>query len=600
MPDHGVLTCINSYGIAAAWAAEMIEICVMRSSDDRAHAERSRPPWDEAERLAALRRYGILDTPPEAEFEDIVRIAAHVCEAPIAVVNLIEDHRQWFKAEVGLGVRETPLDVSICAHAILQPGLFVVPDTTKDPRFDCNPLVTGEPHLRFYAGALLETPDGLPLGTVCVLDYKPRGLTDEQAFTLQALARQVMAHLELRRSAKEAEQRTAEAQRYAEQHQALARASLRITAAETLNATIKEVVEAAREIVGSHQSVVSLTRGPECSQAINAVSLSDKYKAYRNYAKAPDGSGIYALVCETNRPMRLTRAELEAHPRWRGFEEHIADHPPMRDWLAAPLVAQNGQNLGLIQLSDKTDGSDFGKGDEAVLVQLAQLAASAIEHAATEAKRHQAEERQKLLIRELHHRVKNTLATVQAILGTTARSSKTIEGFYRAFSGRIESLAKTHMLLTEDLWQVAKLRELLETELRPYRNTGIERIRLNGPNVELPSEVAVPLSMALHELTTNAARFGALSVRGGRLNVTWRVTSEHNDVLHLEWIERGGPAVEVPEREGFGSRVIHKILAAQTDAKISVEYQPAGLQAIIDLTLHAPAETISHPLRNEA
>jgi two-component sensor histidine kinase len=272
----------------------------------------------------------------------------------------------------------------------------------------------------------------------------------------------------------------------------------------------------------------------------------------------------------------------------------------MRGWLAAPLVAQNGENLGLIQLSDKTDGTDFGEGDEAVLVQLAQLAASAIEHAATEAKRHQAEERQKLLIRELHHRVKNTLATVQAILGTTGRSSRTIEDFYRAFSGRIESLAKTHMLLTEDLWQIAKLRELLETELRPYQNTGVERIRLTGPDVELPSEVAVPLGMALHELTTNAARFGALSVRGGRLDVTWRVTSEYNDVLHLEWSERGGPTVEVPEQEGFGLRVIDRILAAQTNAKISMNFHPTGLQAVIDLPLQAPTELISHPLRNEA
>jgi two-component sensor histidine kinase/PAS domain-containing protein len=546
-----------------------------------------------------LRRYDILDTSPEVEFEDVVRIAAHVCEAPIAVVNLIEDHRQWFKAEIGLGVRETPLDVSICAHAILQPGLFVVPDTTKDPRFNCNPLVTGDPHLRFYAGALLETREGLPLGTICVLDYKPRELTEEQAFTLQALARQVMAHLELRRSAREAEQRTVEAQRYAEQLQALARASLKITVAETLDATIQEVVDAAREIVGVHQSVVSLTRGPDWSQAINAVSLSDKYEAYRDYAKAPEGSGIYALVCETNRPMRLTQAELETHPRWRGFGQHTTDHPPMRGWLAAPLVAQNGQNLGLIQLSDKTDGTEFGAGDEAVLVQLAQLAASAIEHAATEARRHQAEERQKLLIRELHHRVKNTLATVQAILGTTGRSSITIEDFYRAFSGRIESLAKTHMLLTEDLWQIAKLRELLETELRPYQNTRVERIRLEGPDVELPSEVAVPLGMALHELTTNAARFGALSVRGGRLDVTWRVTSENNHVLHLEWSERGGPTVEAPGQEGFGSRVIHRILAAQTNAGISMDYHPTGLQAVIDLPLQAPTAIVNHPLRND-
>ena len=163
--------------------------------------------WNETDRLAALRGYGILDSPPEAAFEDFVRIAAQVCEAPIAVVNLIDEARQWFAAEIGLGVRETPRDVSICAHAILQPDVFVVPDLSLDRRFDCNPLVTGEPRLRFYGGALLESPSGLPLGTMCVLDYVPRpaGLTERQAFTLEALARQVIAQLELRRAVREKE-----------------------------------------------------------------------------------------------------------------------------------------------------------------------------------------------------------------------------------------------------------------------------------------------------------------------------------------------------------------------------------------------------------
>jgi PAS domain S-box-containing protein len=167
--------------------------------------------WSEAERLAALRGYGVLDTPPEQAFDELVQIAALVCKAPIAVVNLVEDKRQFFKAELGLGVRETPLDVSICAHALLQRDVFVVPDTTKDPRFAGNPLVTGEPHLRFYAGALLETKAGLPIGTICVLDHEPRpdGITPEQAQTLRSLARAVMAHFELRRSS----QRIAESER---------------------------------------------------------------------------------------------------------------------------------------------------------------------------------------------------------------------------------------------------------------------------------------------------------------------------------------------------------------------------------------------------
>jgi len=153
----------------------------------------------ETQRLAALRGYDILDTPREAEFDDIVEVVSAICEAPISVINLIDAGRQWFKAEVGIGVRETPIDSSLCAHAILQPDLFVVPDTTKDARFCDNPLVTGEPRLRFYAGALLETPDGLPLGTICVLDYVPRNLNEKQRALLRLMARQIMKLLELRR-----------------------------------------------------------------------------------------------------------------------------------------------------------------------------------------------------------------------------------------------------------------------------------------------------------------------------------------------------------------------------------------------------------------
>ncbi len=158
--------------------------------------------WTEAERLAALDRYSIVGTPPEQGFDDLVRLAAELLGAPVAAVNLIAEDRQWFKAEVGLGVREMPLDDSICARVMLQPGDLVVPDLLQDPRFGCNPLVTSGPGLRFYAGELLETPDGLPLGTLCVLDTKPRpeGLTDQQRFILKALARQAVSQLELHRA----------------------------------------------------------------------------------------------------------------------------------------------------------------------------------------------------------------------------------------------------------------------------------------------------------------------------------------------------------------------------------------------------------------
>ncbi|MFJ7797164.1 sensor histidine kinase [Pseudomonas sp. NPDC096950] len=160
-------------------------------------------PCDSPERLAALHGYEILDTPRESHFDELVNLAASICEAPISVINLIDSHRQWFKAEIGLGIRETPLDVSICRHVLLQPGVTVISDLRDDPRMSSNPLVTPDEGLRFYAGCLLETPEGFGLGTLCILDRHPRELTQRQKTALATLARQVMAQLELRRSLKQ-------------------------------------------------------------------------------------------------------------------------------------------------------------------------------------------------------------------------------------------------------------------------------------------------------------------------------------------------------------------------------------------------------------
>jgi PAS domain S-box-containing protein len=179
----------------------------------------------EEQRLAALARYEMLDTPREPAFDEVAALAAELCDVPIAVVNFIGDRRQFFKAEVGLGVRETPFESSFCAKAILEEDFLVVPDATQDPRFDANPLVTAEPHLRFYAGALLKSEEGLPIGTLCVLDYQPRQLTELQQKTLRVLARQVMAQLELRRALTERSQQL-EAAEAGEQRLRLAQADL--------------------------------------------------------------------------------------------------------------------------------------------------------------------------------------------------------------------------------------------------------------------------------------------------------------------------------------------------------------------------------------
>ena len=370
------------------------------------------PTWTESDRLAALRSYRILDTSPEPAFDDLVQLAARACQAPIALISLIDERRQWFKAEVGLGVRETALDRSICLTATLQPGMTIVPDLTEDPRFARNPLVTGEPHLRFYAGAVLKTPEGVPLGALCVLDCMPRDLTEEQASTLTMLARQVMSQLELRRAIAERDKRL------------------------------------------------------EASQQI--------------------------------------------------------------------------------------------------------------------------EQRQTLLVRELHHRVKNTLATVQALVGATGRSSGSFKEFYHSFSNRIVSLAKTHNLLTEDYWQTASLRVIALNELKPFADSRQPRFMLIGPSVELSADLAVPVGMALHELTTNAVRYGALSVPTGYVRVQWTL-DEHEGVrkLHLEWREFGGPQVKEPQHRGFGSTLLQRVLPMQCKAEVEVHYASDGLRFRMEAPLIA-------------
>ena len=200
--------------------------------------------------------------------------------------------------------------------------------------------------------------------------------------------------------------------------------------------------------------------------------------------------------------------------------------------------------------------------------------------------RKQADERQQMLIRELHHRVKNILATVQAIASATGRSSRSFEAFRDDFAERLVSLGRTHSLLTREAWAGAGLRDILESELAPYLDAADGRVAIEGPSLVIPRDMTVPVGMAIHELTTNAVKYGALSAPEGRVDVTIESDGAVPEPrMTLVWRESGGPPVAPPQRKGFGTLLLNRLLASQLGGEVAIDYRPEGVVARMDVVL---------------
>lgn len=342
------------------------------------------PSPTEVERLAQLQRYDILDTDPEDVFDDFTILAAQICGTPISLISLLDANRQWFKSRVGLDATETPRELAFCDHAIRTPEVMEVPDATLDPRFVDNPLVTGAPDIRFYAGSPLVAPDGSRIGTLCVIDRVPRHLSDAQRAALARLGRQIIVQLELRLVRRDLEGRIAGAERA----ETLMRETLaRATAAERRTGLVNDLLSAVRELLTGHLVqngrratfarllellleytdsnygfVAEVLHDPAGqpylkTQAVTNIAWNDEMRAFydKHHAQGLEFRNLQTLFGAALTTGQTVISNSPAtDPRRGGLPP---GHPPLNAFLGVP-IRHGGEMVGMVGVANRPDGYD--------------------------------------------------------------------------------------------------------------------------------------------------------------------------------------------------------------------------------------------------
>lgn len=500
---------------------------------DKSHPlpDQVRKILDDPARLEALAKLEALDSGPDADFERLSRVAAHVFGAEAALVTLVDKDRQWFRACFGIeGFSETSTQLSFCAHTLALPGdgdVLVVPDATRDPRFSDNPLVTGWPHIRFYAGAAIMV-GGHKLGALCVISDKPRQAvaagSEAQLVELAGLASSLFT--------------------LKDEARVRARTAAALVREEWRHALTLEA--------GKVGSWVWDVRTGE-------VTCNDMFR--RMYALPETGAVHVEDVLGATHPADLAAVQA-------GIDASLVDGV---DYSAEARVAASGRWLTMRGRVYQRDAE--GK-------PLVMMGASID---ISESK--QSAEQTRLLLRELNHRVKNTLAMIQSVARQTIRQNPDPQDFINAFSGRLRTISDAHVLLADRDWSGVQLYEVIASQLGPRFRTDPDRAEVHGEDVTLPADHALGLGLILHELTTNAHRYGAWSSEVGTVDIDWAVTRRPTRGLSLTWREKGGPKVRPPKEYGLGTRLIERSLAKVLDSDVRLSFDPEGVVARVWMPL---------------
>ncbi|MET3924328.1 HWE histidine kinase domain-containing protein [Devosia sp. 2618] len=486
---------------------------------------------DDPERLKVLMELDVLDSGPDADFDRLSRTAAHIFNTEIALVTLLDTKRQWFRSCFGVGnLTEASTEQSFCAHALGLPiGLeaLVVLDATQDDRFKDSPLVTGWPGIRFYAGAPVVIA-GKKVGSLCVISAKPRDALEpnlvEQLVDLAGLASTLFA---LKDEARVRARTEADLVREEWRHALTLEAGK--VGSWVWNIELGEVV--------CNDMFRRMYELPE----IGTVQIDHVLGAIHNTDRVAVQAALNASMTEG--VDFNVEARVATSGRWLAMRGRVYQ----RDATGKPLVMMGAS----IDVSE----SKF-----------------TAEHT-------------RLLLRELNHRVKNTLAMIQSVARQTIRQNPDPKDFIAAFSGRLRTISDAHVLLADRDWSGVQLYEVIASQLGPDFLTKPDRAAVHGSDVMLPADHALGLGLILHELTTNAHRYGAWSGEKGSVSIDWELKSEPVPGLSLTWREVDGPAVATPEEYGLGVRLIERSLAKVLDSEVDLNFDVNGVVAKIWMPL---------------